>query len=116
MRERLISLQCPSAEYLIFAESFESGGGNGSHGDRITDSVEDFDRVPFGTVRSHVMVYQLDDVAPTETMRGQVARQCHISVQLKLHPVLRLFHSNFPMERPPVLPIFRQQISLILAA
>ena len=71
MTERLVSLQCPSAEHFIFAENFKSGGGNGSHGDRIADSVEDFDQVPFGTVSSRVMVYQLDDVAPTETIAGR---------------------------------------------
>lgn len=78
MKERLVSLQCPSAEHFIITENFKSGSGNGSHGDRIANSVEDFDRVPFGTVSSRVMVYQLDDVAPTETMRWQIARQCHI--------------------------------------
>jgi hypothetical protein len=34
------------------------------------------------------MFYQLDDVATTETMRGKIARQCHICLKLKLHPVL----------------------------
>ena len=56
------------------------------------------------------MVYQLNDVTPTETMRGQVARQCPISVQLKLHPVLRLLHINCTIERPSALPIFRHTI------
>jgi hypothetical protein len=90
MKERLVSLQCPSAEHFIFTENFKSGSGNGSHGDRTADSVEDFDRVPFGTVSSRVMVYQLDDVAPTETMRWQITRQGHISIKLELHPILRL--------------------------
>ena len=36
------------------------------------------------------MVYQFDDIALPETMRGQVTRQCHIGLQLKLYPVLRL--------------------------
>jgi hypothetical protein len=88
MTERLVSLQGQSAKYFIFAECFESRDGNGGHGDGIAESVKNFDRVPFGTVGSHVGVYQLHDITTTETMRGKIARQCHIGVQLKLHPVL----------------------------
>ena len=115
MTERLVSLQSPSAEHFIFAESFESGSGNGGRGDRIAESVEDFNRVPFGTVRSHVMVYQLDDVASTETMRRQVALNA-TSVHSSNFILPSVYSTPTMLRTPPVIPIFRQNTPFILAA
>lgn len=45
------------------AEGFEGRGGHAGDGNRVAQGVEDFDGISLGTVRSHMMVHQFDDVA-----------------------------------------------------
>jgi hypothetical protein len=80
MTGKLFSLQRPSTEHFVLAESFESSGGSGGDGNCVADGIEDLDGIPLCAVGSHVMIYQLDDVAATETMLRQIARQYHIRV------------------------------------
>src|SRR2546425_12894298 len=75
-----VLLQRSSAEHFVFAEGLKGGGRDGGDGNGVADGVKDLDGVPLRAVRGGVVVHQLDDVAATETMLRQVARQRRISV------------------------------------
>lgn len=75
-----VLLQRSRAEYFVFSEGFEGGGGNGGDGNGVADGVEDLDGVPLCTVRGNMMIHQFHNVTATETMLRQVARQRYISI------------------------------------
>ena len=89
-RRKVDLLQRSGAEHFVFAECFEGGSRDRGDGNGIADGVEDFDGVPLCVVGGNMVVHQLDDVAATETMLRQVARQHCILVEFQLHHTLRL--------------------------
>jgi hypothetical protein len=61
-------LQDTGTKHFILAEGFEGGDGHAGDGNRVVQRIEDFDGISLGSVRGHVIVHQLDDVAATEPM------------------------------------------------
>jgi hypothetical protein len=85
-----LTSQRACAKNLVFAEGIEGGDGDGGNGNGVADGIEDLDGVPLCAVRGDVVVHQLDDVAATETMLRDIAREHCILVEFQLHHVLRL--------------------------
>src|SRR2546425_10808919 len=85
-----VLLQRSSAEHFVFAEGLKGGGRDGGDGNGVADGVKELDGVPLRAVGGGVVVHQLGDVAATETMLRQVARQRRISAQRITHRLLRL--------------------------
>src|SRR3990172_7727779 len=76
-----LTSQRACAKNLVFAEGIEGGDGDGGNGNGVADGIEDLDGVPLCAVRGDVVVHQLDDVAATETMLRDIARQHCILVE-----------------------------------
>lgn len=64
----VVPLKGAGAKHFVMAAGFEPRGGHAGDSNRITQSVEDFDRKSLAAVRNHVVVHQLDDVPAVKTM------------------------------------------------
>jgi hypothetical protein len=82
--------QGPDTTHFVFPQRFQSGFRDSINGQRVTNSIEYFRAVAILPVTGDVMLHQLHNVAALQPFLRQVARQRHIFVEFKLHPVLRL--------------------------